>query len=377
MEPFTVPNPDKFSKALGLVFQGSNINGKIWVFVEEGASFSVECDTEQVLHGRVESTRLMGHICISAVYAKCTRGERVLLWDKMREISVASEDTPWMVGGDFNTILSTCDRVGSDTNRQADMVDFAEAIEDCRVLDPGFDGSSFTLAKNGLFERLDRILVNEPWAQLFEATRVTKLPRVSSDHGPVLARCKTPCTYSGGRPFRFQNMWTRHEGFANLVREDWSQPTGAEGLLNLQIKLARIKKTFKEWNKAVFGNIHDNLRALEEKIVAAQAGFEERPSPENRTEVNRCIAIYIRLFWRQKVTLRWLAEGDKNTKFYQSWVKQKRLRMSIHKINVGGRELSDDLEIRNSVVEFFQNLLASGPLTLLEPDLSLIQRLPP
>ncbi|XP_042019059.1 uncharacterized protein LOC121766894 [Salvia splendens] len=231
------------------------------------------------------------------------------------------------------------------------MVDFAEAIEDCRVLDPGFDGSSFTWAKNGLFERLDRILVNEPWAQLFEATRVTNVPRVSLDHGPVLAR--------------------------------YGCYTGAEGLLNLQIKLARIKKTFKEWNKAVFGNIHDNLRALEEKIVAAQAGFEERPSLENRAEVNRSIAMYIRLlkmeedFWRQKATLRWLAEGDKNTKFYQSWVKQKRLRMRIHKINVGGRELSDDLEIRNLAVEFFQNLLAPGPLTLSEPDLSLIQRLPP
>ncbi|XP_042065465.1 uncharacterized protein LOC121808976 [Salvia splendens] len=364
MEPLTAPDPEKFSKTLGLVFQGSNLNGKIWVFAEEGTRFCAECDTDQVLHGRVESPRLVGHIGISAVYAKCTRGERIHLWDKIREIALATEGSPWIIGGDFNTILSTGDRVGSDTNRQAEMVDFAEAIEDCRVLDPGFDGSEFTWAKNGLFERLDRVLVREPWAQCFEATRVKNLPRVSSDHGPVLVRCRTPRTHTEGRPFCFQNMWVRHDGFADLVRGDWSQPTGAGGLLNLQIKLGRAKKTLKEWNKAVFGNIHDNLREMEEKIAMAQAEFEERPSPDNKAEVNRSIAMYIRLlkmeedFWRQKATLRWLAEGDKNTKFYQSWVKQKRLRMRIHKINVGGRELMEELEIRNSAVEFFQNLLA-------------------
>ncbi|XP_042019063.1 uncharacterized protein LOC121766897 [Salvia splendens] len=298
--------------------------GFLW---KRGASFKAECDTDQVLLGRFVSPRLANHINLSAVYAKCTRGERLQLWDKMRLISVITKDTPWMIGGDFNTILLPHDRAGSETNRQAEMVDFAETIEDCRVLDPGFDGSDFMWAKNGLFERLDRVLVNEPWAQNFEVTRVTNLPRVSSDHGPVLVRCRIPSNHSGGRPFRFQNMWVRHEGFADLVREDWIQPTGAEGLLNFQIKLARIKRAFKEWDKKVFGNIHENLRHIEEKIAAAQDDFEERPSPDNRVEVNRCIAMYIRLlkmeedFWRQKATLRWLAEGDKNTKFYQSWVK--------------------------------------------------------
>ena len=81
--------------------------------------------------------------------------------------------------GDFNTILTPGDRAGSDTNRQAEMVDFAETIEDCRLLDLGFDGSEYTWAKNGLFERLDRVLVSEMWARTFEASRVTNLPRVA------------------------------------------------------------------------------------------------------------------------------------------------------------------------------------------------------
>ncbi|XP_042007785.1 uncharacterized protein LOC121756308 [Salvia splendens] len=178
------------------------------------------------------------------------------------------EGAPWMIGGDFNTILHLQDRVGSDTNRQAKMVDFAESIEDCRILDPGFDGSEFTWAKNGLFERLDRIPVNERWAQSLETTRVTNLPRIASDHGPVLVRCKVTSNNIGGRPFRFQNMWIRHEGFEDLVRGDWIQPTESEGLLNFQIKLARLKRILKVWNKETFGNIHNNLRDMEAKIAS-------------------------------------------------------------------------------------------------------------
>ncbi|XP_042019068.1 uncharacterized protein LOC121766902 [Salvia splendens] len=160
-------------------------------------------------------------------------------------------------------------------------------------------------------------------------------------------------------------------------------PTEVEGLLNLQIKLARVKKTLKKWNKEVFGNIHSNLRGMEEKIAMAQADFKDRPSPENRMEINKLIAEYICLlrmeedFWRQKAMLRWLTEGDKNTRFYQSWVKQKRIRMRIHKINLDGREVSDVAEIKNSAVQFFQKLLAPEPMLLVEPDLSLINQLPP
>ncbi|XP_042056298.1 uncharacterized protein LOC121800872 [Salvia splendens] len=243
-----------------------------------------------------------------------------------------SEGRPWFIREDFNTILSTRDRTGSDTNRQVEMVNFAEAIEDCRFLDPGFDGSDYTWAKNVLMKRLDRVL-----------------------------NAEQP---GGGRAFRFQNMWVRHEGFADMVRGDWMAPSEATGLLNLKIKLARIKQTFKWWNREVFGNIHANLKACEKNIVVAQSEFEGDPSAQNRMEINKQIAEYVLLlkmeedFWRQKAALRWLEEGDKNTRFYQSWVKQKRIRLRIHKINANGKELTDDLEIRDSAVEFYQNLLA-------------------
>ncbi|XP_042041283.1 uncharacterized protein LOC121786721 [Salvia splendens] len=200
----------------------------------------------------------------------------------------------------------------------------------------------------GLFERLDRVLVSEAWTRVFEATRVTNLPRIALDHGPVLARCKTPNTTNGGKAFRFQNMWIRHGGFMDVVQKAWEEPTGAGGLLNIQIKHARVKRALKEWNKEVFGNIHANLKNKEEAIALAQSNFE--------------------------AALRWLAEGDKNTRFYQSWVKQKRVRLRIHSIRANGQELTEEAEIKKSAVDFFQQLLAPSNPPLDEPDLDLIQQ---
>lgn len=118
------------------------------------------------------------------------------------------------------------------------------------MIDPGFDGPRYTWEKNNLFERLDRMLVNEAWTTTFATTRVTHLPRICSDHGPLLMRCSlTDEPRRGGSPFRFQNMWTRHQGFQHLVRESWSQETGATGLLSLEIKLKRLKATLKIWNR--------------------------------------------------------------------------------------------------------------------------------
>ena len=168
---------------------------------------------------------------------------------------------------------------------------------------------------------------------------MANLPRVSSDHGPVLARCKLANIMITRRAFRFQNMWTRHAGFLDLVKEEWAHPSGGQGLLGLQIKLARIKKTLKWWNKEVFGNIHANVKNMEVEIAEAQSNFEADPSPVNRTAINKAIASYILTLkmeediWKQKAAMKWLAEGDKNTKFYQSWVRQKRVRLLINKIH--------------------------------------------
>ncbi|KAL1551886.1 hypothetical protein AAHA92_19674 [Salvia divinorum] len=261
------------------------------------------------------------------------------------------------------------------------MMDFADAIADCQLFDPGFDGPSFTWSRNGLWERLDRVLLGEHWTTVFAATRVTHLPRISSDHAPLLVRCQASLQVP--RPsFRFQNMWTRHHTFKEEIARAWTADTGFLGMLNLQFKLSRIKSFLKRWNRDVFGNIFEKLREAEEAVTRAQAAYDGDPTATHRAELSRCTAEYVlrtRMeedFWKQKAAIRWATEGERNSKFFHGWVRQKRVKSRIHVIQEGVQSLTSEEEIRQSAVGFFQQLLTSDTEQLEEPDLEILHRLP-
>ncbi|KAH0665727.1 hypothetical protein KY285_026933 [Solanum tuberosum] len=47
---------------------------------------------------------------LTAVYARCNAIERLELWEDLE--SVANQTIPWMVGGDFNTIIDDTEILG-------------------------------------------------------------------------------------------------------------------------------------------------------------------------------------------------------------------------------------------------------------------------
>ncbi|XP_042006112.1 uncharacterized protein LOC121754887 [Salvia splendens] len=354
LEPQTEPHPSFFSRRFGLQFRCSNTNGKIWIFSHRDWQVDVIDDSEQVLHVRVTAAIFPTPIFLSVVYAKCSREGRYDLWNKLRDISLATDGAPWLVGGDFNIFLLEEERRGSTTDRHGEMMDFADAVADCQLLDPGFDGPPFTWTRSGLWERLDRVLLGEHWTTVFAATRVTHLPRISSDHAPLLVRCQL--TTQIPRPsFRFQNMWVRHHTFRDEITRVWAAETGFFGMLNLQFKLSRVKNFLKGWNREVFGNIFERLREAEEAVTVAQAAYDGDPTGAHRSELSRCTAFYVLCtrmeedFWKQKAAIRWAA---------------------------GGQTLTSEDDIRQSAVGFFQQLLTTDVEQLEQPDLDLLSSLP-
>ncbi|XP_042016191.1 uncharacterized protein LOC121764202 [Salvia splendens] len=385
IEPLIKAKPDVYSRLFGMKFKGANKKGQIWVFVKEDIELDGWDDSDQVLHGRYVSPSLSVPIFMSVVYGKCSREGRVEIWDKLREPASKLDGSPWLVGGNFNIFVSEEERQGS-VRRQGrkarEMSDLAETISDCQLLDVGADGPKFTWARGNTFERLVRVLLSEGWANVFECTRVTNLPRILSDHCPLLINCRLP----GPRikpSFRFQNMWVRHPLFLKEVERCWREETGTSGMVNVQLKLSRLKKSLRIWNRVVFGNIFERLGKAEAEAKEASEKFEQNPTPALRVEMNKAIAKFLaRLkmeedFWRQKAAIKWVAEGERNTRYFQGWVKQKRVKARIHMIEEGERVLTDDADIRNSTEMFFKELLTEDVGLLGEPDLEIIPSLTP
>lgn len=108
-----------------------------------------------------------------------------------------------------------------------------------------------------LIKRLDRAVCNDEWLAHFTDSRVLHLPKVASDHRPVLVRFnREERNKSGKRPFHFLAAWLTYSGFSDLVAETWNSDAS-------YIQAARhfIEK-ISIWNKDHFGNIFRRKRRI-------------------------------------------------------------------------------------------------------------------
>lgn len=92
------------------------------------------------------------------------------------------------------------------------------------------------------------------------------------------------------------------------------------------------------WSKKHLGNIFDNTKALEEKVVDLEEMSIAYNSDTNRAELNKAnVELIIALkkkedYWNKKSGIRWLIECEVNSKFFHFVVNGKRRRLSQKKI---------------------------------------------
>ena len=73
--------------------------------------------------------------------------------------------------------------------------------------------------------------------------------------------------------------------------------------------------------------------------------------------------------WRQKSRETWLKEGDRNTGFFHRMANAHRMRNCFKSISLNGRKLDKEADIKDGLVDSFQNLLSpSGSWSPSLPD---------
>ncbi|KAL2237446.1 UNVERIFIED_CONTAM: hypothetical protein Sindi_0936300 [Sesamum indicum] len=292
-----------------------------------------------------------------------TRNPRRALWEELKRLSL--NKIPWIVGGDFNTMLHTHENQGGTISSLGSIEDFNDMVMDSGLTDAGFEGEPFTWTNKRVWRRLDRVLYSQEWADLFNSTRVSHLPRRLSDHQPLLITVtriedKVPSS------FRFQHMWIMHHNFQDMVKQSWGAPIQGYGMYRLQQKLYRLKHHLKQWNKDTFGNIFSLVDQAKAAANEAKKQFDRLPSEANLTNLNRQNAALVHPlkleseFWRQKSNCKWLEAGERNTKFFHASVKKKRLKSRISRVMDNQQEIT--------AVHFFESLLSDTSATSLPHD---------
>ncbi|XP_070040107.1 uncharacterized protein [Nicotiana tomentosiformis] len=133
-------------------------------------------------------------IILTVVYAKYDHIERIELWDTLYDLA-SDMIVPWIVGGDFNIIWDEEEKFGGSIFTRWN----GRAEEYC------------------IFKRLDRVVANMKFQQLFPGGEVTHLSKIGSDHCPLL---RDPNHTPIKKQFRFLKFWTEHTTFQDVVKEN-------------------------------------------------------------------------------------------------------------------------------------------------------------
>ncbi|RVW43782.1 hypothetical protein CK203_074034 [Vitis vinifera] len=162
-----------------------------------------------------------------------------------------------------------------------------------------------------------------------------RLPRPVSDHFPILLKGEGEAGGRGRASFRVAS------------------------------KLKFLKDKIKSWNRDVFGRLEVNKNLALQQVafwdrVESDKSLTERES-ELKTEAKEAFKNWVLMeetHWRQSSRELWLREGDKNTGFFHRMANAHRRNNSMDKIKINGRWLEEEREVREGVVNAFQQLLS-------------------
>ena len=135
-------------------------------------------------------------------------------WALLRHLS-SLVNVLWCCVGDFNAFLHFSKKLSIHPPSVKQMEDFGAALEDCHLIDLGFQGYKFTwnnkrLGAANTRERLDRGFANKEWLDIFSVSIVSHKFSHASNHMLIIAQ-----------GFKFEEQWLLDEDCGNVDEEAW------------------------------------------------------------------------------------------------------------------------------------------------------------
>nr|XP_016432311.1 PREDICTED: uncharacterized protein LOC107758975 [Nicotiana tabacum] len=263
--------------------------------------------------------------CFTGIYGPHNNSEREIFRHELAAIRGIWEDQ-WVIGGDFNVCRYESERYNC-IRRSRAMKSLNEIIQDLGIIDLPFQGAHYTWFRGEdslQASRIDRFLISLEWNDNFKAIKQIALPRVVSDHRPLLLQCGDWA--ANPSYFKFENMWLQAEGFMNKVKEWWLSYAidGSPDFILLQ-KLRCLKKDITSWNKESFGQLEARKTKLLEALALMEVETENRLMTQAEKEDSMHIKLELQqlakaeeVSWRQKSRCLWLKEIE-TPNFFRKW----------------------------------------------------------
>ncbi|MCH86118.1 hypothetical protein A2U01_0006972 [Trifolium medium] len=252
------------------------------------------------------------------IYSPCNMAGKKKLWEDLLSFKRQYGSGEWCVGGDFNDVLHSSERIGSSAvSRQGERILFKRFVEEMEVVDVPVLGKKFSWfsADGKSMSRIDRFLLSDG----FITTQGIS-----------------------------ENSWKSfvvHGKKAYVLKE----------------KFKLLKDCLRKWNREVFGildliiektvkDLNDIEGLLEDDVLESDLIRREGLNNEFWRQLHLKESLL-----KQKSSIRWVKEGDSNSRYFHQAIKSRRRRNQLVALKYGDQWLQGVDEVKGYVKSYFEN----------------------
>lgn len=146
------------------------------------------------------------------------------------------------------------------------------------------------------------------------------MPRVHSDHTPILINLYRPFNTPGPKMFKFEYLWLKHPRFLPFISSVYSEANNRH--LNLLQSIPVFQREIHAWGIKWVGNIFHKKKGLLKNFERVQQDLVHSPSSFlfklewDLTQKYQILLEQEHEFWKIHSKINWMNFGDRNTPFF-------------------------------------------------------------
>lgn len=144
----------------------------------------------------------------------------------------------------------------------------------------------------------------------------------------------------------------------SMIKEEL-EDTSRESRDDIHGIFKRIKAMVKKWNKQFNGNIFTKIKEEEDKLAREEESRNDELIVTAIKQKLEDLHLIKESMLKQQSRIKWLKDGDKNTKFFHQSLHKRRSKNSITKLQWQGRLITSPQMIKEAAREHFQSLFSS------------------
>lgn len=366
--------------------------GRIWIVWDPTVSVLAFKKTDQLIICSIRLPDVIQSFAVAFVYGRNTELERRSLWEDISSLASSTplRHTPWLLVGDFNQIAATNEHysVIPSSLPLRGLEEFTNCLRDNDLVDLPSRGIFYTWSNhqqaNPIIRKLDRALVNENWLTTFPSAFAIFDPPGESDHSPCIISLDNHPSRSK-KCFKYFSFLSTHPTFLASILTAWEEQIGiGSAMFSLGERLRAVKQCCKKLNREGFGNIQQKTKDALLLLEDIQKDLLSNPSNSLFREEHMArkkwnfFAAALESFYRQKSRIKWLKDGDANTRFFHKTVMAHQANNLISYLRGENDErVENPDQIKGMIVAYYTHLLGSNSDAQTPYSIEKIQQLHP